>query len=73
MLATVACGHIRACPPVTWVAVPRLPRGIWVFATLSCTHIRVLRYGGIPEDWELIFCMICANYEAVRDAGVIRV
>jgi hypothetical protein len=59
---------------VTWVAVPKLPRGTWVFATLGCTHIRVLRYGEeIPEGWELIFCMICANYEEIRHAGVIRV
>lgn len=59
---------------MTWVAVPRLPRGSWVFATLSCGHIRAIRHGAeFPENWEITLCFTCREYQDIVSTGVIRV
>lgn len=59
---------------MTWVAVPRLPGGTWVFASLDCGHIRAIRHGTeIPENWEVILCFTCGEYAQIRHTGVIRV
>jgi len=58
---------------MTWVPVPRLPCGELVAVSMSCGHIRVLRYGWrLPDSWEEVFCPACGEYRRVGNAGVIR-
>jgi len=58
---------------VNWAAVPELPRGTWMFISLSCGHIRVRRGGEEIARWELILCIICAEYKPAEHAGIVRV